>query len=242
MKLAALLTLLPFVLPAGAFAVEVSPEIRAVVENSTRSEADRGMDARRRPAELLAFAGVKPGMRVLDLGASGGYTTELLARAVGPKGHVYAQNSSFVMERFVKGKFDERAAKPEMKNVSHSVREFDEPVPPGARNLDLVTAVFVYHDRSPEERSKMNQAMFDALKSGGHYVVVDHAAKAGAGDSQTKTLHRIDEGLVRKEVESAGFKFVEEGGFLRHPEDSREEHFSKNPGKVDQFALKFVKP
>ena len=223
---------------------EVTPEIRAVVASPDRSEADRKTDERRKPEMMLAFAGVKPGMRVLEVGAGSGYSAELLARSVGPQGKVYAHNSPEAIERFIKTRFDERAAKPVMGNVVKLVRSFEDPVPGDVRNLDLVTMLYEYHDTPAMgiDRSKMNRNIFDAIKPGGHFVVVDHAAKAGTDASVGKTLHRIDEALVRREVEAAGFRFATSADFLRNPEDPREATSSRATFRVDAFALKFVKP
>ena len=193
---------------------------------------------------MLAFAGVKPGMKVLELGAGAGYSAELLARCVGPQGVVYAQNSPEAIARFIKTRFDERAAKPAMKNVVKLIRNFDDPVPAEVRNLDLATMLFEYHDTPAAgvDRAKMNRAIFNALRPGGHFVVADHAAKAGSGVSAGKTLHRIDEAVVRQEVEAAGFKFVASADFLRNPDDPRDATSNRSPIRVDEFVLKFVKP
>ncbi len=223
---------------------EVTPEIRAVVASADRSDADRNTDERRRPEMMLAFAGVKPGMKVLEVGAGAGYSAELLARSVGPQGVVYAHNSPDSIARFIKTRFDERAAKPVMGNVVKLIREFDDPVPADVRDLDLVTMLYEYHDTPAMgiDRGKMNRRIFDALKPGGHFVVVDHAAKTGADAGVGKTLHRIDEALVRREVEAAGFKFVAAADFLRIPDDPREVTSSRATFRVDAFALKFAKP
>src|SRR5450759_4763940 len=116
---------------------EVTPEIRAVVASPDRSDADRKTDERRKPELMLAFAGVKPGMKVLEAVAGAGYSAELLARSVGPQGMVYAHNSPDAIARFIKTRFDERAAKPVMGNVVKLIREFDDPVPSDVRGLDL---------------------------------------------------------------------------------------------------------
>ena len=223
---------------------EVTPEIRALVASPDRSEADRKTDERRKPDMLLAFAGVRPGLKVLEVGAGSGYSAELLARRVGPQGVVYAHNSPDAIARFIKTRFDERAAKPVMHNVVKRISEFDDPVPAGVRDLDLVTMLYEYHDTPAMgmDRAKMNRRIFDALKPGGHFVLVDHAAKPGAGADVGKTLHRIDEALVRREVEAAGFGFVASADFLRNPDDPREATSSRATFRVDAFALKFVKP
>src|SRR3981081_1560650 len=121
-----------------------APEYEVIVASPDRSDADRQADQRRLPAKMLAFAGVKAGMKVLDMEASAGYSTELLARTVGPAGVVYAQDSVAVIERFVKDKFDIRAKKPVMKNVMHVVRNFDDPIPPDVGGLDLIPFFFSY--------------------------------------------------------------------------------------------------
>ncbi len=223
---------------------EVTPEIRAVVASPDRSDADRKTDERRKPEMMLAFAGVKPGMKVLEVGAGAGYSAELLARSVGPQGVVYAHNSPDAIARFIKTRFDERAAKPVMSNVVKLIRDFDDPAPGDVRNLDLATMLFEYHDTPAMgiDRAKMNRRIFDALKPGGHFVVADHSAKAGAGVSVGKTLHRIEESVVRQEIEAAGFKFVAAADFLRNPDDPRDATSSRSPIRVDEFVLKFVKP
>ena len=215
-----------------------------LVHSPERSDSDRVTDQRRKPERLLAFYGVRPGMRVLDVSAGAGYNTELLARAVAPKGTVYAQNSSYFLQNFVKGRFDERMKKPVMANVVHAVREFEDPAPPEARDLDLVTFNFNYHDTVwlGTDRAKMNRALFQALKAGGTYIVADHSGRAGTGVTETKTLHRIEESVVRREVEAAGFRFVAEGGFLRNPEDPRDASVFKPKVPNDEFVLKFMKP
>lgn len=230
---------------AGAVqAAQPAPDFAALVASPDRSEADRATDARRHPVQMLEFYGVRPGMTVLDLGAGAGYNTELLARAVGPTGKVYAQNTRSTVENMLKGRFDERLQKPVMKNVVHVVRDFDDPLPPDVRNLDLVTFNFTYHDVSymNVDRAKMNRALFNVLKPGGIYIIADHSARPGKGASETKTLHRIEEALVRKEVQAAGFRFVAEGGFLRNPQDPRDAPVFKPKQPNDEFVLKFVKP
>jgi predicted methyltransferase len=224
-------------------ATSMAPDYEAIVASPDRSDADRQADQRRQPAKMLAFADVTNGMKVLDMEANAGYSTELLARAVGPTGVVYAQDSAAVMER-VKDKFDIRAQKPVMKNVVHVVRNFDDPIPPEVSDLDLVTFFFAYHDVTymPVDRAKMNEKMFSALKPGGFLVIADHSAKAGDGTTVGKTLHRIEEATLRGEVEAAGFKLVAEGDFLHHPEDPRNVPVFHPEVPVDEFVLKFQKP
>jgi len=221
-----------------------SPDVGAsVVAAPDRSEDDRKADARRQPAKLLDFAGIKPGMTVLDLMAGSGYTTELLARAVGKTGKVYAQNSPTASEKTLTN-MAERLKKPAMANVTLVSAPADAAFPDGV-HPDVVTFVLNYHDTTflPIDRAKMNKVVFDGLKSGGTYVIVDHAAKAGDGATVGKSLHRIEESTVIAEVEAAGFKKVEEADFLRQPNDPKDKPFFDMKGEpTDQFVLKFKKP
>jgi len=220
-----------------------TPDYAAVVAAPDRSDADRQTDQRRHPAQLLAFTGAHSGMRVLDMDAAGGYTTELLARAVGAGGTVYAQDPPGAPER-VYERFEARLRNPALGNVVHIARPFDDPVSPDVRNLDLITFFFGYHDVTfmPVDRAKMNRAMFDALKPGGVLVIADHSAKPGAGTTVGKSLHRIEESALRAEIEAAGFRLVAEGDFLRHPEDPRDVIVFRPKVPVDEFVLKFEKP
>ena len=220
-----------------------APDYEAIVTAPDRSDADRQTDQRRQPARMLAFSGVKTGMKVLDMGAGAGYSTELLARSVGAQGSVYAQESAAVMER-VKDKFDLRAQNQVMKNVVHLIRDYDDPIPPDVSGLDMITFFFAYHDTTymPVDRAKMNQKMFAALKPGGFLIIADHSAKAGDGTSVGKTLHRIEESALRREIEAAGFKLAAEGDFLRHPEDPRDAAVFRPAVPVDEFVLKYQKP
>ena len=214
------------------------PDFHALVASPDRSAADREEDVRRQPETLLAFTGVRPGMKVLEIGAGNGYTAELLARAVGPRGVVYAQNAA------PREAFDTRMKTPAMKNVVALIRPFDDPAPPEVKNLDLITVILIYHDITylPVDRAKMDRRFFELLKPGSHLIVVDHSAKAGAGISVGKTLHRIEEATLRREVEAAGFKLEGESDFLRNPADPREASFFRMKMPTDRFALKFVKP
>jgi len=223
-----------------------SSQIDAILNAPDRDQSDRDNDKRRNAAQMLAFLDARPGMRALDMGAGGGYTTELLARSVGPTGQVYAQNTEYWLKNFVKGRIDARLKTPAMRNVVHHVAEFDAPIPPAVANggLDLVTFLFNYHDLGwvGTDRARMNRAVFAALKRGGHYVVADHSGRPGTGITESKTLHRVEESLVRKEIEAAGFKLVEEGQFLRNPNDPRDKSVFKPAQPNDEFVLKFLKP
>jgi predicted methyltransferase len=214
----------------------------AIVAAPDRSDADRQTDQRRDPAKLLAFTGVKSGMSVLDMGAGGGYSTELMARGAGASGKVYAQD--FETSARAKERFDARMKTDAMKNVVALARPFDDPLPAEVRNLDLITFFFFYHDTTymTVDRAVMNKKLYDALKPGGVLIIADHSAKPGSGTSVGKTLHRIEESTLKSEVLAAGFKLAAEADFLRHPEDPRDEPPFRPKVPVDEFVLKFQKP
>ena len=221
---------------------------RAVVASPDRDETDKKLDGGRHPAETLAFFGVGPGMHVAELVAGAGYTSELLARAVGPGGVVYGENPK-AMLGFVGKAWSERLSKPALKNVVRVDRDLDAPLPPEAKDLDAVLIVLNYHDTvwMGVDRDKMNAAVFAALKHGGIYGIIDHSARAGTGLADVKTLHRIDESALRAEVERAGFRLQGEADFLRNTTDARD--WSDSPrvagerrGTSDRFVLRFVKP
>jgi predicted methyltransferase len=228
--------------------VVVSDAIRAIVNAKDRSDEDRKLDAGRRPAELLSFLGVAPGQRILEVGSYQGYTAELLGRAVAPTGKVYAQDPAD-FSKFTTKVWEGRKRNPAMKNIIHIDRPFDAPVPADVKDLDAVVCGLFYHDMVwlKIDRARMNTTVFRALKSGGIYFIYDHSAREGTGINDAKTLHRIEEKVVRSEVESAGFKLAATASFLRHPEDKRDWDASDEApaelrGTSDRFVLKFVKP
>lgn len=223
--------------------------IKALLAASDRTDPDRKNDVLRHSDQFLQFIGVGPGMHVADLGAATGYTTELLARAVGPNGTVYAQNDPQMIKKFADKPLTERLARPANKNVVREDRSFDDPLPADAKNLDIVVDYIFYHDAVwlGADRDKMNGAVFAALKPGGTYVIVDASAKSGDGINDTKTLHRIDENTVKTDLSKAGFTFVSSADFLRNPSDTRD--WNSSPGAAgdrrgteDRFIFKFQKP
>jgi len=230
-------------------AAEVPAPIRDAVIASDRSDDDRRLDAGRKPAEVLAFFKLAPGQKIGELFAGGGYTTEVMARIVGDKGTIYAQNTKEVLDRFARKPWSERAAKPVMKRVVGVERPTDDPFPAEAKNLDAVITILNYHDFvwQKADRAKLNKKVFAALKKGGVYGIVDHSAAAGSGTRDCETLHRIDEEVVKQEVQAAGFKLDAESDLLRHPDDKRDWNSSpkaagEKRGTSDRFTLRFVKP
>jgi predicted methyltransferase len=188
-------------------------------------------------------------MRVAELGAGGGYTTELLARVVGPSGRVYGQNSPFVLEKFAAAPWAARLRAARDAGRRAARPPFDDPFPADVRDLDAVLIVLLYHDTvwMKADRARMNRAVYTALKPGGVYGIVDHSATPGTGLSAVESLHRIEESVVRSEVEAAGFSLAAQGDFLRNPDDARD--WSASPrtagerrGTSDRFVLRFVKP
>jgi predicted methyltransferase len=226
--------------PAIAATQQPPRTYAAAVANPERPEADKARDADRKPAEMLAFAGVRPGWKVVELSPGGGYFTRLLSFVVGERGYVYTSTSRPAPAI--------TAWAQTHSNVSLAK------VPPGEslapEPVDLVWTTMNYHDFKNQKvgdadvAALTNRAAFAALKPGGIYLVNDHEAAAGAGVSQTSTLHRIESAAVIREVEAAGFKLEARSDILRHPTD---DHTGKVfdsglRGKTDQFVLRFRKP
>jgi predicted methyltransferase len=211
---------------------------------------DTAWDADRKPAETLAFAGVRTGDKVADYAAGSGYFTRLFADVVGPGGHLYAVVPSplFVYPNIVKGIAEVQAFAVSHPNVTVTFASAME----GVRfpeKLDLFWISQNYHDlkdpfMGPVDMTAFNKAVYTALKPGGTYVVLDHSAIVGAPADVTDTLHRIDTSTVRREVEAAGFQFDGESALLANPDDRRTATvFDKSiRGHTDQFILKFKKP
>ncbi len=229
--------------PGSAQAQAPAPDYAKMLAAPDRSDADRKADKRRDPLPFLQFTGVRPGMKVLDMGAGGGYSTELMARAVAPNGTVYGQNPPDIGDK-LKAVFETRLKTPAMKDAVADYRPFDDPIPPGVQDLDLITFLFFYHDTTymKVDRAAMDRNMFAGLKPGGYLVVADHSALPGQGTSVGHTLHRIEESTLRNEVEAAGFKVVAEGNFWRNPADTHDFPSYKPNMPVDNFVLKFQKP
>ena len=227
-------------------ASKIPKPITDAINAPDRPAADKALDAGRKPDQIMAFYGIEPGMKVADIFAGGGYMTELEARIVGSSGTVYSQNGPFG-EKYKKvgDSWNERLKEPALKNVVAVNKPFDAPdllpVPQGS--LDAVIIHLNYHDLVGFKlnRENVNAQVFKALKPGGIYGIVDHSAKAGSGDKETSTLHRIDEDFLIKDVEKAGFKLTGASAALRHPEDDRSWNVFKHRGETDRFMLKFVK-
>jgi len=231
-------------LAVAASAQAPSAAITAAVADAQRPAADTARDVHRKPAQIVAFAGVKPGDKVAEIFPGGGYYTRILAKAVGPKGHVYALVPAGFANR--PGGLDAiNALAAQYGNVTvvpADLAKFtlDQPV-------DLVWTTENYHDfhNGPTANvAGLNSAVFAALKPGGVYFVEDHAAAAGAGITTTSTLHRIDPAAAISEIEAAGFKLDGKSNLLANPKDTHTLGV-RDPaiqGETDKFALRFKKP
>jgi predicted methyltransferase len=239
--------------PGSAPPREGAPEIRSAAREAVaapdRSADDKAVDPSRHPVETLEFFGIAPGMRVAEIMAGFGYTTELLVRTVGPTGKVYAQNNRFIFDTYGEKDWIDRLAKPVNKNVIRVDRELEDPLPLDARELDVVLDVLFYHDTVwlKADRARMNASIFAALKHGGVDGIIDHSGRDATGATETKSLHRIEEKIVRDEIVKAGFNLAGEGTFLRNPKDTRDWNAApvnggERRGATDRFVLKFVKP
>jgi predicted methyltransferase len=238
---------LPVCLVLAACAAPKTELAQQAVSASNRSERDRAKDEHRKPVAMLAFFGTGPGMRVAEIGAGGGYSTELFARVVGPTGAVFALDTPNWDPASLAKAWQARLAKPEMKNTTHFTHQWDDPFPPEVSDLDAVYSVAVYHDciNEKSDSKKMNAVIFNALKHGGVYGIIDNSAKDGTGAAEVGRLHRIDEQFVKAEVLAAGFQLAGESDFLRNPADARDWNANSDVNKAhtqDLFALKFVKP
>jgi len=232
---------------AGAAAAAVPAYLTQALADKARPAADVARDAARKPAEMLAFAGVKPGQTVVDFMMGSGYFTRILSPAVGPKGKVYAfQSAEFVKFRAAYGTEQQAAVAPYKNVVALTAPVASAGLPD---NVDVVLTVQNYHDLHlkafpPGTADAVNREVYKALKPGGVYLVADHAAAAGAPVEVADTLHRIDPAIVKREVEAAGFKLAaEDDKLLGNPADPHTENvFRGIRGHTDQFVLKFVKP
>jgi predicted methyltransferase len=247
--LAAALTVAVTLAANCASAAAIPGNIAAAVADGSRPDADKQRDPDRKPAEVLTFVGVKSGAKIAELLPGGGYFTRMLSKAVGSSGHVYALVPARLADAPADVDFAARvkviAADPNYANVSVVVEPFSQlsvPTP-----VDLMWTSQNYHDlhNFPGlDVGMFNKMVFDDLKPGGIYLILDHTAEAGSGTRDTKTLHRIDPEAVKREVLAAGFVFVGSSNLLQQASDG---HTLKvfDPtirGKTDQFILKFRKP
>jgi predicted methyltransferase len=243
--------LLALALPAAAQTqpqdVTVSPAVKAALADPARPAADSARDTARHPGEILAFMGLKPGDKVADFLMGGGYWTRILAKTVGPKGHVYAYQAGEFIQYRAQYATDQDVAVAGYANVTpsrESLRDLAFPEP-----LDAIITVQNYHDLhlgfAPPGTAKFIAAkLFAALKPGGVLLVIDHVANADPGFAVPDKLHRIDPAAARAEIESVGFVLEDESPLLRNPADPHTASVFSDPikGHTDQFIYKFRKP
>ncbi len=214
--------------------------VAAALADPQRPAADRDRDADRLPAQLIAFSTLKPGDKVAELAPGGGYFTRILSGAVGPDGRIYP-----MLGRPSPVIADYAASHPNVVPVAISAGEVNPPEP-----VDMVWTTLNYHDfknnktGGSDAAQLTNAAAFKALKPGGIYFIVDHQAAPGAGASQTSTLHRVEDALVKQEVLAAGFVLDGQSQLLSHPADDHSLRVQETGirGKTDQFILRFRKP
>jgi predicted methyltransferase len=234
----------------GAPVAAAPATIEQAVSDSARPAADTARDAARKPAQMLEFAGVRPGQVVVDLLPGGGYFTRIFAKAVGPKGRVYAYFGTQYDERLKSQGKDPDNQFADLKKIYPNLGVIHGPlsgfVTP--EKVDLVWTSLNYHDLHNKgydlDVAAFNKKVFESLKPGGIFVVVDHRAAKGAGPDVTSSLHRMDEDIAKKEIEGAGFRLVAEGHALDNPSDDHTKKVFEagEHDHTDQFMLKFQKP
>lgn len=235
-------------LAAAEAAPTIPAYVAAAVADPNRPEADTKRDSGRKPAEVMAFAGVKPGDKVIELDPGPLYFTRLLSKVVGPNGRVYAYVPSDLDALYKKARM---VVPPPPDPLYPNVVFLYEPIVSvhAPEVVDLVWTsdnLHDFHDKlfGPADMAAVNAAIYRALKPGGAYLVLDHAAEAGSGLRDTETLHRIDPTTVKTEALAAGFVLEAESSVLRNPADDHTKKVfdSSVRGVTDQFVFRFRKP
>ena len=218
------------------------------IENDRRPEEEKARDANRKPGKVMAFFGVKPGDNVSELLTFGGYYTGVLSEIVGETGVVYGQNNDWIMKRQEDGKspIEKRIAEQGLKNVIDLVSELEDPKLPRGE-MDAVFIVLIYHDAMGgfnTDTDAMNKAVYDSLKPGGIYGVIEHHAAPGMGLLDLTKNHRTERHLVVEDILKAGFELAGETDLLENLSDPLDiSVFSPTiRGKTHRFVLKFRKP
>ena len=208
------------------FADAASDAIQKAIANPERTDADRERDTREKPAEVLAIAGVQPGMTVADLFSAGGYYTELLSGVVGQNGKVYAVNNVPYLNYSKKGR-EERFKEGRLGNVEHRVVEASYMnLPP--KSVDVAIIVMSFHDVFWIEEKEgwpeisttgFYESVKRMLKPGGRLLIIDHNAPAGTGREMTGKAHRLNEEWAKNSLTSNGFVLEKTWDGLRNPAD-----------------------
>ncbi len=234
--------------PMQAFGEDIPSYIQAAVDSSERPKADVSRDVGRKPAAILTFAGIKPGMTILDVNSGSGYYSEILSVTVGDAGKVYAHNGSVYWD-FVKANIKQRYDG-RLSNVTlvHTGRE---EIDLAEGSIDVAIAALAYHDywyvhparSAPEDIIGINKTVLKALKPGGHYIIIDHIGPKGSDAELINSLHRIDPAIVQKQMEEAGFRLLETSDILHNPDDPADASPFRQGFrfKTNRFVYKFVK-
>src|ERR1700730_8784702 len=212
----------------------VSPEMATAIADPGRPQANKDLDDKRHPAELLTFIGAKRGDKISELVPGGGYVTRLLAKVVGPTGHVYATNLPTLNERFKTG-VNPIVADPSYGNVSVVEQPFGALKFPEA--IDIVFTSENYHDFQNmgmllTDTNALDKAVFAALKPGGLYVITDYVSAPGTGKTLTQSMHRIDPAVIKAEVTAAGFMLDSESNAMMNPNDDPTAHWGRGSPKI----------
>jgi predicted methyltransferase len=236
-------------MPASLLAAEPASQLVVkAVADPARPAADRARDADRKPTEIIQLTGIHQGAKIAEMLPGGGYFTRIFSKIVGPNGVVYAWMPLPAANappggRDISAAVRAIAADANYPNIRVANLGAATPLP---EKVDFVWTSLNYHDmhnRPDADLTAQNKLVWDALKPGGLYVLIDHAAESGSGKRDTSTLHRIDPELVKKEVTSVGFKLVQDSDLLRHAADDRSKPSSQvDRGKTDQFLFIFQKP
>jgi len=226
----------------------VSDHIANALKSDRRSDDEKSRDANRQPGKIMEFFGVKSGDKVSELLTIGGYYTGILSEIVGENGVVYAHNNAWVMKRQEDGKspVEKRISEHGLTNVIDLISELEDPKLP-LGEMDAVFTVLIYHDAMggfKTDRAAMNKAIYDSLKPGGIYGIIDHHAAPGMGLIDLTKNHRTERHLVVEDIMKAGFELAGETDLLENLDDPLNVSvFSPTiRGKTHRFVLKFRKP
>jgi predicted methyltransferase len=227
---------------APSYGVPPIPDYLAkAIASPDRAEAMKARDGGRKPAEVFALSGIKPGDRVIEFGAFGWYDSTIISSVIGPRGRLYMYDLPYMQERtFEAGKTFTAAHR----NSEHKVAKFDEIALP--KGVDLVVFDMYYHDLKGKEvdTAKLNKAVFEALKPGGRVLIVDHRAEPGSGWRDSTTIHRMDTATIVEEMQAAGFQLAVNNGLFANPKDDKSKRVFEPTirGGTDRSLFVFVKP
>jgi predicted methyltransferase len=220
---------------------KVSAVIQKAIDSPERAQKQKDRDVGRKPGETLAFAGLKPRQKVVELASFGQYYTDIMAPVIGPKGHIWMYDLPYTDKNFGNASREFVAKHP---NTEFAEAKFDEMDWP--RGVDLITIVLYYHDLQYNgvDTAVLDRKMFEALKPGGKLLIVDHKADAGSGWRDSKTIHRMGVETIVKEVMAAGFKLKVDSDLLANPQDDHHKMvFAPGErGHTDQALFVFEKP